>query len=370
MPGTRRAIQFAQRRPERQLRRHLRAVASTKQGLRGAQRRPERQLRRHLIGIRIWTIHAASLNEGRSVNSGDTDRRRRAYQCDVCCAQRRPERQLRRHHGYQGQAHTPPRSTKAGASTPATQETKDKNGKRIIPLNEGRSVNSGDTRDRSTPERHSATRRQLRSTKAGASTPATQETGESLMTADQCAQRRPERQLRRHPPPTARAQRRPERQLRRHDCYVPGNSATRSTKAGASTPATQDEWADRHNRVAAQRRPERQLRRHGRDVMGTVQLRRAAQRRPERQLRRHPPEPRCKNVRSTKAGASTPATLLNSAKGQYRDKPSLVHGCGSLAADVFAAISRDFGRYPVKMVRSSSRDCLNRGQAHAVSENH
>ena len=64
--------------------------------------------------------------------------------------------------------------------------------------------------------------------------------------------------------------------------------------------------------------------------------------------------------RSTKAGASTPATLLNSAKGQYRDKPSLVHRCGSLAADVFAAISSDFGRYPVRMVRSSSRDCLNR----------
>ena len=57
------------------------------------------------------------------------------------------------------------------------------------------------------------------------------------------------------------------------------------------------------------------------------------------------------SVRSTKAGASTPATLLNSAKGQYRDKPSLVHGCGSLDNDAFASISRDFGRYPVRMVR-------------------
>ena len=55
--------------------------------------------------------------------------------------------------------------------------------------------------------------------------------------------------------------------------------------------------------------------------------------------------------RSTKAGASTPATLLNSAKGQYRDKPSLAHGRGSLDGDVFAAISRDSGRYPVRMVR-------------------
>ena len=56
-------------------------------------------------------------------------------------------------------------------------------------------------------------------------------------------------------------------------------------------------------------------------------------------------------LRSTKAGASTPATQLNSAKGQYRDKPSLVHGRGSLDDDAFAAISRDFGRYPARMVR-------------------
>ena len=61
--------------------------------------------------------------------------------------------------------------------------------------------------------------------------------------------------------------------------------------------------------------------------------------------------PQVPALRSTKAGASTPATLLNSAKGQYRDKPSLAHGRGSLDGDVFAAISRDFGRYPARMVR-------------------
>ena len=62
-------------------------------------------------------------------------------------------------------------------------------------------------------------------------------------------------------------------------------------------------------------------------------------------------EGRSVNPGSTKAGASTPATQLNSAKGQYRDKPSLVHGRGSLDDDAFAAISRDFGRYPARMVR-------------------
>ena len=56
-------------------------------------------------------------------------------------------------------------------------------------------------------------------------------------------------------------------------------------------------------------------------------------------------------ARSTKAGASTPATPLNSAKGQYWDKPSLVHGRGNLDDDASAAISRDFGRYPVRIVR-------------------
>ena len=138
-----------------------------------------------------------------------------------------------------------------------------------------------------------------RSTKAGASTPATHERA-------------------------------------RLDAFLP----PRSTKAGASTPATRASPSPR----CAARSPlnegrsvnpgDTPLYRHGRALLGD---------------------------RSTKAGASTPATRLNSAKGQYRDKPSLVHGRGSLDDDVFAAISRDFGRYPVRMVRIKRRDCLDRG---------
>ena len=224
-----------------------------------AQRRPERQPRLHVWGGGIQVIRDD--------------------------AQRRPERQPRLHvSAVVRHAELPLRSTKAGASTPATPAQTCMCATPTIALNEGRSVNPGYTYS-------------------------------SIHSLDLActAQRRPERQPRLHvwgggiQVIRDDAQRRPERQPRLHHRRLHGAASYghRSTKAGASTPATLSQPAA------------------------------------------YSAEP---GPRSTKAGASTPATLLNSAKGQYRDKPSLVHGCGSLDNDAFASISRDFGRYPVRMV--------------------
>ena len=210
-----------------------------------AQRRPERQPRRHRPAERPWTSASRTpLNEGRSVNPGDTGAGYVKLRQEEP-AQRRPERQPRRHGpDRQRFSRARARSTKAGASTPATRPgcSIRTTGARCRTLNEGRSVNPGDTTS-------------------------------------------------------------PVRGLRQA-----ASGRTRSTKAGASTPATRPGTALRASISAL-----------------------------------------C--VRSTKAGASTPATPLNSAKGQYRDKPSLVHWRGSLDDDASAAISRDFGRYPVRIVR-------------------
>ena len=180
------------------------------------------------------------------------------------------------------------------------------------PLNEGRSVNPGYTARRPATHRPA---HPVRSTKAGASTPAT-----------------------------------PDR-------WPAGERAhPRSTKAGASTPATPRViFTAAVVGARAQRRPERQPRLHAAvsletEPVVTERSTKAGASTPATLAGSHDAA-RVHHERSTKAGASTPATLLNSAKGQYRDKPSLVHGCGSLDNDAFASILRDFGRYPVRMVR-------------------
>ena len=114
-------IRCAQRRPERQPRRHRLLLVSGFVRVFNAQRRPERQPRLHWHGC----------------------------EC-VGCLRRR-------------------RSTKAGASTPATPGSGSQKSRRRETLNEGRSVNPGYTR--AGPP--SALVRTPRSTKAGASTPAT-----------------------------------------------------------------------------------------------------------------------------------------------------------------------------------------------------
>ena len=171
-----------------------------------AQRRPEPELRRHTSAIRAVAqpglARHDSLNEGRSLNSGDTaDARHRRWKISGRDhAQRRPEPELRRHH---------------------LRPLRFRLARRTCTLNEGRSLNSGDT---------AALRPSKRFT---------------LGSRD--AQRRPEPELRRHAAVPWRrpsrlgiwdAQRRPEPELRRHaDGPVDAESipaaASRSTKAGA-----------------------------------------------------------------------------------------------------------------------------------------
>ena len=147
----------------------------------------------------------------------------------VSHAQRRPERQ--------------PRRVRLARRSRSAQPT----------LNEGRSVNPGDTHslvgDR-VNEGPSVQSADQRSTKAGASTPATRAARRPQRAAEsgQIAQRRPERQPRRHHGPRLHllghnAQRRPERQPR----HTP--------KAAAES-------------CSAQRRPERQPRRHENTPVG------------------------------------------------------------------------------------------------------
>ena len=133
-------------------------------------------------------------------------------------AQRRPERQPRRHEFVRVLEHPAhQRSTKAGASTPATHLDP----RRLAPVS-SRSTKAGASTPATQGSGAQACRRRLRSTKAGASTPATLDTMSCSDFGFMNAQRRPERQPRLHVL-GRRGGRRPD---------------ARSTKAGASTPAT------------------------------------------------------------------------------------------------------------------------------------
>ena len=165
----------------------------------------------------------------------------------ACFAQRRPERQPRRHDQAVGRDRRDHRlrSTKAGASAPATQRPAVASARAGKPsLNEGRSVSPGDTRDAP----HGPRQLLERSTKAGASAPATPETlrerrrGQSALNegrsvspgdtsvmlsapfATMSAQRRPERQPRRHRPVRTRRPRR-IRALNEGRSVSPGDTA-------------------------------------------------------------------------------------------------------------------------------------------------
>ena len=145
---------------------------------------------------------------------------------------------------------------------------------------------------------------------------------------------------------------RPQVGLQSHT-ISPAAAMNRPTKAGASTPATLDEQLARVGIIEARSTKAGASTPATRGAVGDRRgvLPRSTKAGASTPATRKAPHDRRKcHERSTKAGASTPATLLNSAKGQYRDKPSLVHGCGSLDNDAFASISRDFGRYPVRMV--------------------
>ena len=160
------------------------------------------------------------------------------------------------------------------------------------PLNEGRGRDPGDTF-----EVHAGRQsRLLRSTKAGAETPATHAGCEPEQRRNEHAQRRPGPRPRRHasftyrlPNPPGVAQRRPGPRPRRHR-GVPGQLADvhhRSTKAGAETPATRQVGLAAVPRFfRAQRRPGPRPRRH----MTAVRVPAvgcSAQRRPGPRPRRH-----------------------------------------------------------------------------------
>ena len=353
-----------------------------------AQRRPGREPRRHRAGTRASRSATPALNEGRGANPGDTsgsrrrstgsstaqrrpgreprrhfvvqegdqivgvaqrrpgrEPRRHAVACSSrqtsVHAQRRPGREPRRHmvdragvpgavvRSTKAGARTPAtpagpglgtagrsRSTKAGARTPATRRRRTPAAPTPRTLNEGRGANPGDTwrarpipppccvaqrRPGREPRRHldharTGARDQDRSTKAGARTPATRAVRKVVLDRDG-AQRRPGREPRRHPAGRSAgesrvcgAQRRPGREPRRHA----------AVERARPRPKT------------AQRRPGREPRRHAPGTSGTRAVSVTAQRRPGREPRRH-----ClvacarfvRLIRSTKAGARTPATL-------------------------------------------------------------
>ena len=235
-----------------------------------------------------------------------------------------------------GKDHALGRSTKAGASAPATHGGA---------MPRGLPISTAQRRPGHQPRRHSSTT-------------------STSVTASDCAQRRPGHQPRRHtladrpvPSTIMTAQRRPGHQPRRHPagmiqwwCIEPLNegrgispgdtrgwvpkspiSRVRSTKAGASAPATR----------------------------GWVPAQRTSLSDPKRVWRR-----------STKAGASAPATLLKSAKGRYRDGTAVFHGCGSLAGDEFAVISRNCEQYSVRMISAKQSKLPWRRRTTRGSQNH
>ena len=228
----------------------------------------------------------------RGLNPGDTGRSVHVGPPQLLTLKRRPGPQPRRH--------LPPRvrwahcirSTKAGASTPATLEA--------VTLEHDAEVG--------------------RSTKAGASTPATRRTPR------RCARRTSALNEGRglnpathidlaHENTASPAQRRPGPQPRRHVAVgvQPGRHLlARSTKAGASTPATRG-WTSARGTAAAP------LNEAGASTPATPiehgvdpHVNALAQRRPGPQPRRTLDEHlqlEDEHHRSTKAGASTPATL-------------------------------------------------------------
>ena len=258
-----------------------------------AQRRPGREPRRHSgppSSIQPW---GRTLNEGRGANPGDT-LRRAGLSGKPVGAQRRPGREPRRHGDRLRVPLLPlPRSTKAGARTPAT--LRGRTGDDAIPIDAQR-------RPGREPRRHVALWFQ----------------GVLIW----LAQRRPGREPRRHSriaPIAARcrpaAQRRPGREPRRHSRRMKDHTKTL---------------------LRAQRRPGREPRRHATRVapaemqIGQVRSTKAGAR-----TRRHAQSgvvPRLVRRRSTKAGARTPATRA-SARAPRRAPPPLNEGRGANPGD-------------------------------------
>ena len=258
----------------------------------GAQRRPGREPRRHTSPASAPRPRPRTLNEGRGANPGDTGR----YATEPCVrrsAQRRPGREPRRH----------PRCSRCP-------------GWLFPPLNEGRGANPGDTwRKRLGVEPRPAPLNEGRGANPG-DTPRAMPSSSPMTTA----QRRPGREPRRHLAERAAVGRHTTRSTKagartpatRHRDGRPAAGGGRSTKAGARTPATRGGTGPcSRRRIRAQRRPGREPRRHVLASRSWTQTIQTAQRRPGREPRRHMEKDIILEIilyRSTKAGARTPAT--------------------------------------------------------------
>jgi len=141
------ATYIAQRRPGPEPQRHSARVSYSRTRRIHAQRRPGPEPQRHQIMAARAGAEGAPLNEGRGPNPSDTR-----------CAE-------------SGQHDGRPRSTKAGARTPATHDRHGRGGERLV----------------------------RRSTKAGARTPATPPIARWNRPSFRCAQRRPGPEPQRHP---------------------------------------------------------------------------------------------------------------------------------------------------------------------------
>ena len=309
-------------------------VRSTKAGAR-TPATPRRSGRR--------TSRRGALNEGRGANPGDTRCRGRPRPCPAPLNEGRGANPGdTRIVGAQMQAAG--RSTKAGARTPATRVRRPRQTRVLI-----RSTKAG-ARTPATPDGvEGPLEALLRSTKAGARTPATRwppgsraragaalnegrgaNPGDTQGDCENChhvrfAQRRPGREPRRHDSGSTApmlfiiaAQRRPGREPRRH---VGSPSTTRPSHFAQRRPGREPR---RHLYramtsaaifsmlfiIAAQRRPGREPRRHV-GSPSTTRPSHFAQRRPGREPRRHAGGfgvVVVQVIRSTKAGARTPAT--------------------------------------------------------------
>ena len=185
------------------------------------------------------------------------------------CAQRRPGREPRRHRPVsRSESHVHIRSTKAGARTPATPGPPSRRSRAPSPLNEGRGANPGDTRAsvRATG-RATSTLNEGRGANPGDTWPS-----RSTVRPSCRAQRRPGREPRRHvrasvPPRGVRPPLNEGRGANPGDTHRGGRvrveEGPRSTKAGARTPATPPRsLQNRSPSRSAQRRPGREPRRH------------------------------------------------------------------------------------------------------------
>ncbi len=264
----------------------------------GAQRRPGRQPQRHLFAFRIaaasWTRR--STKAGASAPATPFDPRRVPYHAGR--AQRRPGRQPQRHPRVRPAEEV--RLTVAlnegrGVSPSDTPGGPPRAGPRCPSLNEGRGVSPSDTREKRDQGGGWAVIAQRRPGRQ----PQRHRTVPLLSSRDAAfAQRRPGRQPQRHMMKQVEktgvgydAQRRPGRQPQRHSrCRTRRSGIRRSAQR---RPGRQPQ---RHPRDPvrvegpglAQRRPGRQPQRHVEPAAVSSIIARTAQRRPGRQPQRHP----------------------------------------------------------------------------------